>query len=131
MHRREELYRIFSWSTSLFMAVIGILVAYDRSLTVGQKLVLTFAVGIVGLFVCDWQRQINLRRHSVLGVIAKIDEQLGFFTPGENGESIYPQSWYRFTQQPTRRMKLGLIAQNIVTLFLLVLAIVVIWWRGI
>jgi hypothetical protein len=125
-YRRDERYRLFSWSSSLFLAITGVLAASDLKLEPIHKWVFGVAVTVLGAFILIRQGRINFQAMYTLQVLAEIDERLGFFTRDDGNDSIYPQSWKPSVQRVTWRTKTGLIFQNIVTSFLLALALAMI-----
>lgn len=99
--RRSRELQVFFWSSSLFLAVAGILMAVDNTKTVvwesfgcGGKIVVTLTLLFMAIFSIAWQNRERRFENDQKKLIAKINKQLGVFNEGAfglgEGETLYP-----------------------------------------
>ncbi len=100
--RRARELKVFFWSSSLFLAVTGILVVVDNTRTVAWesfgysgKLIVTATLLFIAIFSIAWQNRERRFENEQKRLIAKINKQLGVFNEGvfglDEGESLYPK----------------------------------------
>lgn len=99
--RRMREIKIFFWSSSLFVAIIGILIAIDQtktllweSLGVCGKVIVTTTIFFFAIFSIMWQNRERRFENEQKKIIAKINKQLFVFEKGYFGlkknETLYP-----------------------------------------
>lgn len=139
--RRARELKVFFWSSSIFLAITGILVVVDKTKSVlweslGEcgKLVATATILFLAIFSIIWQNRERRFENEQKRIIAKINKQLSVFEKGcfglENEETLYPNedrwiNWGNAELQSIKRYFRG----NLVTAtwVLAVLAIVMVW----
>lgn len=99
--RRARELKVFFWSSSLFLAVTGILVVVDKTKSVvwdsfgcSGKIIVTATLLFIAIFSIAWQNRERRFENQQKRLIAKINKQLGLFDKGafglDEGETLYP-----------------------------------------
>ncbi len=104
--RRTREFKIFQWSSYAFVAIIGILIAIDKSKTlfwdnfgITGKIITTITIIVFVVFSITWQNRERRFGNEHQRIIAKINKLLFAFEEGnfglENNDSLYPnnQRW--------------------------------------
>ncbi len=138
---RERQYKIFTWSSNVFIALIGLLFITDTSNTFAFNLynpwIKTIAsLMLIGLmvFCVDWQQRNRKWIRENGEVINKIEELLhcfdkGYFdTVGE--KTLFPDNWRFSATQRRKSFIRRLFYANYVsaTIFLGVLTAIMVWF---
>ena len=136
-YRREREYRIFTWSSSILLALIGALLITKQTENLVWKpyggwgnIVASAAVVLIVAYSTVWQfRNSRFRGHNAQ-VVSRIDVLLhcfeeGYFDP--EGAALFPDHWRGFGQGAKLRARL--FGANYVSAVLLlgVLALIMIW----
>lgn len=139
--RRARELKVFFWSSSIFLALAGILVVVDKtkntlwdSFGCNGKIVATATILFIAIFSIAWQNRERKFENEQKRIIAKINKQLGVFNQGayglDEGETLYPKedrwiNWGAAELYTMRRYARG----NLVTAtwVLAVLAISMVW----
>ena len=139
--RRARELKVFFWSSSIFLAITGILVVVDKSKTVlwesfgcGGKIVATATILFLTIFSIAWQNRERKFENEQKRIIAKINKQLSLFEEGCYGldkeETLYPKEdrWINWGNAELQTMK-RYFRGNLVTAtwVLAALAIVMVW----
>lgn len=142
--RRERAYRIFTWSSTILSALIGVLLITKQTETVIWKtygiwgnVVASITVVLIVFYSIFWQQRTSRYRSLNAQVISRISRIFHFFDDGffdsEEG-AIFPDEWKASGQQLKEVSMFRLIvgrlfkANYISATFLLgILAIIMIW----
>lgn len=139
--RRARELKVFFWSSSLFLSVIGILLVVDNTKTViwesfgySGKIVATITLLLIGIFSIAWQNRERRFENVQKKLIAKINKQLGVFDKGAFGldeeETLYPNEDKWINWGAANLYTVGRYARgNLVTAtwILAVLSILMVW----
>jgi hypothetical protein len=139
MYRREREFRIFTWSSTILVALIGALLVVRQSETIvlqsygiWGKVVATLAIVALVFFSVKWQnRQRSFARKNAKS-IARMSKLLhcfeeGFFDPKENG-ALYPKEWANWGKDNSKMITRFFRANKITATTLLgILAVTMIW----
>jgi len=135
-YRREMEYKIFTWSNSILILIIGALLITKPSegvfwLSYGYvgKLVASMAIFVLVLWSVRWQDKNRKLHIGNADVIKRIDFLLHYFEDGYfDTASILPKAWMDYGNEkvdlPTR---LGTINYASATAFLGLLTIIMVW----
>lgn len=104
MFRREREFKIFSWSTTLFIGLIVILLVLKkdeivawRMYGIGGRLTATVTAMFLGMFSIGWQNRERRLGNRHASVIAKINKIFHCFEEGyfeiDSNEALYPKRW--------------------------------------
>jgi len=143
-YRREREYRIFTWSSSLLLALIGALLITKQSEAVIWRpygswgsLVASAAVILIVMYTTTWHFRNNRFRGQNAQVISRIGWLLhcfdeGYFDP--RGAALFPGEWSAYgrreeTASRPRRVMGRLLGANYIsaTVLLGLLALIMIW----
>lgn len=139
--RRMREIKIFSWSSSLFVAIIGILIAVDQTKTVlwgsfglWGKLIVTTIILFFAVFSIIWQNRERRFENEQKRLISKINKLLFVFEDGcfglENGETLYSNEkrWTNWGEAKLKTAKRYFRGNFITATWMLaLLAIVTVW----
>jgi ABC-type transport system involved in Fe-S cluster assembly fused permease/ATPase subunit len=115
-YRDERQHNIFTWSSSILIAVMGALIATKQSEVIiwgayglTGKIMASLIIAFLVFFSVQWQIRNRKYIADNDAVIQKIDYLLhyydkGYFDP-QNTESLFPEKW--FQQYPTPKEKLN------------------------
>lgn len=140
LYLRERQYKIFTWTSSIFIAVIGVLLITDSNTKLPfnaddpvAKIVATCALMLFTGFSVNWQQLNRAYIYQNRQVINKTQELLHCFDKGyfdfESEEALFPNEW-RFSASANRKtffQRLGFANFVSATIFLGFLAIVMVW----
>lgn len=144
-YRREREYRIFTWSSSILLALIGALLITKQTETLIWKpyggwgnLVASMAISLIVIYSIMWQLRNNRFRGQNAQVISRINKllhcfEMGFFDP--EGGALFPDEWSDYgRKQKKKKSRLlaflsRLFAVNFTsaTFLLGILALIMIW----
>lgn len=134
-YRRNREFQIFTWSATLLLAIVGLLIVKDPDKDVlltkalYARLLGSVVVLGVGTYSALWQIYQRQRAAAHQRVLVKLAEKLGCFERGPADETtLYPYQWKSwgtryntFREQVTRPSKVS------ATMALMVIALVSIW----
>ena len=136
-YRREREYRIFTWSSSILLALIGALLITKQTENLVWKpyggwgnIVASAAVVLIVAYSTMWQfRNSRFRGHNAQ-VVSHIDVLLhcfeeGYFDP--EGVALFPDHWRDFGRGAKLRGRLFGVNYVSAVLLLGVLALIMIW----
>ena len=138
-YRRELQYKIFAWSNSIFLLLIGALLVTNPSenavwLSFGfwGKLVASATVLLTVVFSLQWQNRNRKLHVDTAGVIKRIDCLLHYFDKGyfdpQKEITIFPQHWSDYGEEKVNiKTRLGTINYASATTMLGGLAIAMVW----
>lgn len=119
-YRDERQHNIFTWSSSILIAVMGALIATKQSEVIiwgtyglTGKIMASIIIAFLVFFSVQWQIRNRKYIADNGAVIQKIDYLLhyydkGYFDP-QNKESLFPEKW--FQQYPTPKEKLNFFSR--------------------
>ena len=121
-------YKIFSWSNTLLLAVLGFVLSQRNTLNTADRLFLTSAVLVLFIVVFLWQSRNRIETIEHAENVARID---GLFHLSEHGyfgggEPII-KKWH--SNLPKWRAKVGVIHYNIAVLAMTIIVIIALWRR--
>ena len=135
--RREREHRIFMWSSSLLVALIGTLLITKQTENIVWKtygiwgnLIASLAVFLVVIFSIIWQRRNNKLRGRNATVVSRINKifhcfDVGYFT--NDDEMLFPKDWQIGRKTETFFSRFFFANYVTATFLLGVLAIIMIW----
>jgi hypothetical protein len=137
--RREREYRIFTWSSSILLALIGGLLIYRQesglllnSYGLIGRVIVSATVILLVFFSIAWQNRNNKYRGQNAQTISHISKLLhcydeGFYDP-ENNSTLFRKEWADYGKGHTRFKARFFHANFVTATFLLgVLSILMIW----
>lgn len=133
--RREEERKVFTWSSTILLAVIGALLVARQSEIVWEpygiwgKTVASIAIAALVFFSITWQNKHH--RYYVEGakVIVRIERLLHYFEKGffDSNEALFPEEWADWGKQSIKFVHTFKADRSGATWFLGVLTIAMIW----
>jgi len=136
-YRREREYRIFTWSSSILLALIGALLITKQSENLVWKpyggwgnIVASAAVVLIVAYSTMWQFRNSRFRGYNAQVVSHIDILLhcheeGYFDP--EGAALFPDHWRNYGRDATLHDRLFSVNYISAVLLLGVLALIMIW----
>jgi len=143
-YRREREYRIFTWSSSILLALIGALLITKQTESIIWKsygtwgsVIASAAVSLIVVYSTAWHFRNNRFRGQNAQVISRIDRLLhcfdeDYFEP--EGAALFPDAWADYGQRgykgsALQRLRGRLFGANYIsaTVVLGVLALIMIW----
>jgi len=121
-YHNELTHRIFSWSTSLLLAIITLLAALGPKISDIHRWILTIAILIVTAFVYNWQRTNGAEKKEHIDNLCFIDDLFHLREPGYYGGSRGVYEKIRHAEK-----FLDLNAFHITLFLLAVLTLAMIW----
>lgn len=99
-YRRSREFQIFTWSATLLLAVVGLLVVKeaDKDILItqgfGGRLLGSAVILGVGIYSSIWQSFQRKRAAEHQRILVRLAERLGCFERSRSdGESLYPYRW--------------------------------------
>lgn len=119
-------YKIFSWSNTILLAILGFSLSQSNTLTASDRVFLTCAVLILFLVVFIWQSRNRLESIEHAQNVARIDELFHLNTPGYfGGENAVIQRWH--STVPKWRAQFGIVHYNIAVCAMTIVVILALW----
>ncbi len=139
MFRREREFKIFTWSGTLFLGLIGLLlVLKDKEMVVwklygiGGNIIASISVIALGLYSVSWQNRERRLGNRNARIVVKINKLLHCFDTGNFGldkdTTLFPLEWSNWGEAKISSIKRYFRANLITaTWFLCLLALIMIW----
>lgn len=137
--RREREYRIFTWSSSILLALIGGLLIYRQesglllnSYGLAGRIIASATIVLLVFFSISWQNRNNRYRGQNAQTIAHISDLFrcyedGFYDP-ENNTALFRKEWADYGKNHTKFKSRFLHANFVTATFVLgILATLMIW----
>jgi hypothetical protein len=134
--RRDEETKVFTWSSTILLAIIGALLVANQSENivwapygVFGKTMASIAIAALVFFSVIWQNRHHHYHVEGARVIVRIERLLHYFEKGffDANEALFPEKWETWGKQKTRFVQIFRADRSGATLLLGGLAIVVIW----
>ena len=137
--RREQEFKIFTWSNTMLLALIGALLVTKQTETViwetygiGGRVVAALTVILLVIYSVKWQNRQRRLGYRNARVIVKISKCLNCFSEGyfdlKDNSSLFPSEWASWGKldisSPARILRANLISA---TTLLGILALIMIW----
>lgn len=136
-YRRERVYRIFTWSSNILLALIGALLITKQTDTLVWEsyggwgnMVASAAVVLVVVYSSMWQFRNSRLRGRNAQVISRINVLLHCFDKGYFGPedaALYPDQWRDYGRGLTVRRRVFGVNYFSAVLLLGILALIMIW----
>lgn len=134
--------RVFTWSSGILVALIGVLVVVDPSKNpawssqgVWGKIIASITLAVLVSFSVYWQQRNRWFHEKNRQVSTRIETLFhcfdeGYFDPSDQ-ETLFPQRWMQ-QDEGQLKLKKRILRVNYVsaTVLLGILAIMMIWFRG-
>jgi hypothetical protein len=134
--RRDEETKVFTWSNTILLAIIGALLVANQSekivwapYGVFGKTVASVAIAGLVFFSVAWQNRYHRYHMEGARVIVRIEILLHYFEKGffDSDEALFPERWETWGKQKPKIVDIFRADRSGATLFLGGLAIIVIW----
>ena len=134
--RREEARKVFTWSSTILLAIIGALLVARQSESIvwapygiWGKTVASIATAALVFFSIAWQSRHHRYYTEGAKVIVRIERLLRYFEKGffNSNEALFPEEWAEWGKQSSKFLHTFKADRNGATWLLGVLAIAMIW----
>lgn len=116
MFIREREFKIFAWSNSIFIALIGLLAIVDKSksaiwepLGLEGKIIVSVVISLLAFFSISWQNRERKVSNLNAQVISKINKIFSVYEKGkfnmDNNTSLFPTEWENWGKSSTNLFK--------------------------
>lgn len=138
MFRREREFKIFAWSGTLFLGLIGLLLILKDEETIvwklygiGGRIIASISIIALGLYSISWQNRERRLGNRHAKIVAKINKLLHCFDTeyfGLEKDTLFPLEWSNWGEAKISSIKRYFRA-NLVTAtwFLCLLSFTMIW----
>ena len=138
---RERQDKIFSWSSGIFMALIGAMLIFKKDEipvvvnTIESKVIASFAILVFLIFSVSWQQRNRLWQSENGQVIQKMEHLFHCFDPGYYTDDeklmLFPSRWADPAIEEPPKFWKRVLAPNYLsaTIVLGLLALIMIWLR--
>ncbi len=140
MFRREREFKIFTWSSTMFLALMGVLLVVKKPETIlwlqfglAGRIIASITICILIFYSISWQNRERRLGNRHAQVTASINKLLHCFDNEyfdlRNGQTLFPIEWENWGQANISSMKRFLRANLVTATWLLgVLDIFAIWF---
>lgn len=135
--RRDEETKVFTWSSTILLAIIGALLVANKSDNIVWapygafgKTAASMAIAILVFFSITWQHRHHQYYVEGARVIVRIEKLLHYFDKGffDSSEALFPENWENWGKKKNKFMQIFKADRSGATWLLGGLAIVVIWF---
>ena len=136
-NRREDERRVFTWSNTILLALIGMLLIVRQSEDViwssfgfQGKILVSLAIAVIVIFSITWQNRHQHYYKQNARVLVRIEKILHYYDEGffsNEMTALLPNEWARWGQENTSPIRILSTLGGRATFILGVLTIIVVW----